>query len=624
MTEIKDYKIKRLPYKKPLLIYDGDCHFCRYWVSRWRRKTDDNVEYAPQQEKAVDFPEIPLKEFQSSVQLILPSGEVFAGAEAVFKTLSFSNRFSLSSWLYRRILPFKIISEFLYAFIARHRPFFSTLTKWIWGYEFQPGGYLISRWLFFRFLGVISLIAFVSLWSQVMGLVGEEGILPAAPFLKAVANQYGPERFYLLPTLFWFGASDVVIHIFCGLGVLASLLLLYGFCVPLITTVLWVLYLSLFLIGRNFLSFQWDILLLEVTFLAIFLSSLQWKPKIAREAPPSLLIIFLFHLLLFKLMFSSGWVKLLSGDEVWRNLTALNFHYQTQPLSTWTAWYVHQLPEWFHKMSVIGMFCIELLMPLFFFFPRRIRYFAGFTQIFFMLLIMATGNYCFFNLITIALCLFLYDDSFWPKSIRLGLENKRSRSQDFPAPSWPKFIAGTVFGMILFLNIVIWPPRMGLKLPVPQFVYGVLQKISSFHLVNTYGLFAVMTTRRAEIIVEGSNDGERWLEYEFKYKPGDLKRSPEFVAPHQPRLDWQMWFAALGTAKRNPWFVNFCFRLLQGSKPVLKLIEKNPFPKHPPRYIRAMMYDYEFTDFEERKNSGQWWKISKPRVYLSPITLRAG
>ena len=314
--------------------------------------------------------------------------------------------------------------------------------------------------------------------------------------------------------------------------------------------------------------------------------------------------------LLFRLMFSSGLVKLLSGDALWHNLTALTVHYETQPLPTWIGWYAHQLPAWFQKFSCGVMFVIELGLPWLIFGTRKLRYVAAGAFAAFMILIALTGNYCFFNLLALALCVTLLDDSVLrrvvPKSLR-----------GVPVPvsgGFHRYAKGAMNGLFVLVVAVVMLVTVMQLLPArrtghhwPRQIlrdyYETYQAIAPFRTVNSYGLFAVMTPSRPEIIVEGSNDGVAWLPYEFKYKPGDLTRRPRFVEPFQPRLDWQMWFAALGNYEQNDWFIAFCAKLLKGAPEVLALLAKNPFPSAPPRYIRAMLYDYRFTNFATRRTS---------------------
>jgi predicted DCC family thiol-disulfide oxidoreductase YuxK len=619
-----------VPPPKPLLVFDGDCNFCTLWIRRWQQITGDALDYLPSQDKnvAAQFPEIPSEQFQKSVQLIETDGEVFSGAEAVFRALAKNQKWQWPLRFYEKSPALAEFTERAYQFVAGHRTGFSRLTRWIWGRHIEQPNYFLTRWIFLRALGVIYLVAFVSLWAQISGLIGHNGILPADHFMSAVNQQcdaqgIGLERFHLLPTLCWFDSSDGFLNFQCIAGMILAGLLIFGIAPAPCLALLWLLYLSLVTVGRDFLGFQWDNLLLEAGFLSIFLTPLQLLPKSSSETPPSKIILWLLRLLLFKLMFSSGCVKLASGDPNWRNLTALTFHYYTQPLPTWIAWYANQLPLWFQKFSCIGMFTIELGAPFLIFAPRRIRFFGGAAIAFLQILILLTGNYTFFNLLTLALCLLLLDDFVLKKLLpsKLPTQFNNPTIQRFTKFKWPRFLTiplAIIFIAISFFQIVaIFGARSPMLFPIA----AADEWLAPFRTINNYGLFAVMTVERHEIIVEGSDDRVHWLSYEFAYKPGDVKKRPAFIAPFQPRLDWQMWFAALGSYGQNPWFENFCIRLLQGSPQVLSLLEKNPFPKHPPRYIRAELYDYHFTNFAERRATGAWWKRKFIREYLPPVSL---
>jgi hypothetical protein len=486
------------------------------------------------------------------------------------------------------------------------------------------------RWVFLRSLGLIYLIAFVSLWTQIIGLVGSRGITPAKAAMTMIhrqveAQRIGLDRYHLVPTLCWISSSDACLKLQCAAGTALAVLLIIGIAPAPCLFLLWLIYLSLSTVCVEFLSFQWDILLLQTGFLAIFLAPLQLRPRLFREAPPSRLVLWLLRWLLFQLMFESGCVKLVSGDPAWRHFTALSFHYETQPLPTWIAWYAHQLPAGFQKASTLIMFGIELVVPFLIFAPRRLRRFACGALVLLQVLIMLTGNYCFFNLLTIALCLLLLDDA----ALRRFLPGKpRCLPSLNPQPStlnprrWPPQITVPLACVSIAIGLMHLGSLSRQMLPWPRPFLAAYVWLGPFRTFNSYGLFAVMTTTRPEIIIEGSNNGVDWLPYEFKYKPGDVKRRPRFVEPHQPRLDWQMWFAALSDYRRNPWLVNFCVRLLQGSPSVLALLERDPFPKAPPRYIRAVVYDYHFTDFATRRKTGAWWRRQKAGDYLPPMSLR--
>lgn len=597
---------------KPLLVYDNDCDFCRYWIAQWQHITCNRVDYAPYQEVASQFSEIPLSAFESSVQLILENGTVLSGAEAVLRTLNNG----LLLWCYYHLPGFSKAAETVYRLIAQHRPFFSAMTRWLWGTHSERTTHCFSRWLFLRALGCIYLIAFLSLWVQIHGLIGSNGILPADQFLAAVRQQVGMSSYYFVPTLFWLNPSDLCLHLLCAAGVVLSLVLIAGFLPPFTLAALWVFYLSLVSIGQVFLSFQWDVLILEAGFLAIFFAPLQTRDTLSRAPQLSVAFLWLLRWLLFRLMFASGFVKLAS-DEVWRNLTALNFHYETQPLPTWIGWYVHQLPEWFQKVSVIGMFAVELVIPFLIFAPRRLRTAGCIGIVGLQVLIILTGNYCFFNLLAIALCLLLIDDVTWKRLLPKRLMPTIHLLEQSPH-RYRRICIGVVATLLFLLSGTRFSGQLFRETRFPDVAW-----ISPFRSVNTYGLFADMTESRPEIIVEGSNDRILWKTYQFRWKPGELTSAPKWVAPHQPRLDWQMWFAALqGNYERTFWFLNFMGGLLQGKSEVLKLLAENPFPDTPPRYVRATLYDYRFTDLDTKRSEGMWWDREWKKIYCPAISLR--
>ena len=486
--------------------------------------------------------------------------------------------------------------------------------------------YVISRELFLRVLGVIYLAAFISFGTQIIGLIGKEGILPVQNLLHAAGLKVGPERYWLLPTVCWLDASDNFLKFLPAAGAVLSFVLILGIAPTPILILLWLLYLSLVSAGQDFMEFQWDNLLLEVGFLAIFLAPLRMLPKSTEDSPAPKMPLWLFRWLLFRLMFSSGVVKLMSGDPTWRNLTALNFHYETQPLPTWIGWYFHQLPFWFQKLSVLVTFIAELIVPFFIFGPRPVRLIGCGALVLFQVLIALNGNYCFFNLLAIALCLLLIDDFVWLRGTVTGgarLGQEPALAVTVPV-RWRQWIIAPIAAVIVLVSgmQLVRLFRIRVKWPIP--LVALYQSVAPFRSVNSYGLFAVMTTSRPEIIIEGSNDGTKWLAYEFKWKPGDLKRRPGFVAPHQPRLDWQMWFAALSGYRENPWFMNFMTRILEGSPPALRLLKRNPFPGKPPRFLRAVVYDYHFTGFATKRSQGTWWRRDPKGLYCPILSLKRG
>jgi lipase maturation factor 1 len=487
------------------------------------------------------------------------------------------------------------------------------VADWRAAAESAAANYSVGAWLFLRAIGLIYAIAFLSLAVQIAALAGREGISPAREFLAQVKGQFGRKRFIAVPTLCWFNGSDAFLRFLCWGGVVAAVLASIGIATLPALLVCFVFYLSLFNVSRLFLGYQWDVLLLESGFLALLLAPQQLMPAGPVHMPPWPMVILLYWLL-WRLMFLSGLAKLRSGDITWRRLTALACHYETQPLPTSRAWSTHQLPRWFHKVSALGMFAIELAVPFFIFAPPPYRHVAGLLFIALMLLIMLTGNYCFFNLLAIALCFVLFDDGFYARLLP-GLETTR---QSIPAclpNSLLSPIALILFALSLFRLLRLFRIE-------GRIVTAVNQRLDSVPIVNHYGLFSVMTTERMEIIVEGSRDGRSWQAYEFKWKPGDVKRAPPWVAPHQPRLDWQMWFAALGDYRLNGWFIGFLIRLLQGSRPVLALLRRNPFPDGPPLYVRAVLYQYRFTDRKTRRATGAWWSRAKRWLYCPVYSLR--
>jgi predicted DCC family thiol-disulfide oxidoreductase YuxK len=621
------------PPQKPLLVYDGDCGFCTLWINRWRCVTGEAIDYLPSQapQIAERFPEIPREAYQKSVQFIDPDGSVHHGSEAVFLSLSRNPEYHWLLDLYQVFPPFAHITEWGYQVVAKHRPFFSWCTKLLWGRHVEPPTYVFVRRSFLSCLGLIYLIAFISLWVQICGLIGQNGIAPTADTMgelkQAVdAAHIGVSRYYRVPTLCWLSSSDTFLNAQCAAGVVLAVLVIVGIAPAPCLFLLWVIYLSLCTVSEPFLDFQWDTLLLETGLLAIFFAPWQWFPKRPlREEPPSRLALWLLRWLLFKLMFCSGIVKLTSGDPTWRNLTALNYHFETQPLPTWIGWYTHHFPPWVHKSDTVLMFAIEIGFPFLIFLPRRPRQLACLAFLALQFFILLTGNYCFFNLLTMVLCLTLLDDA----ALQKCLPKKWCRCPDVVVPKKLSLlqiarnaILIPVVAVMLLTSLIQFLDMFHPDIRLPGKLITVERLVAPLRSFNSYGLFRVMTTTRPEIIVEGSNDGENWLAYEFKYKAGDLKRRPGFVAPHQPRLDWQMWFAALGDYRQNPWFVNFCGRLLEGSPPVLDLMEKNPFPDKPPKYIRAVVYEYRFTDSATRKRTGEWWQREPKGLYLPMISLR--
>lgn len=533
---------------------------------------------------------------------------------------------------------------------GRARDFLSRVWRVVHGASDAPLTYALVIVLFLRALGIVYLIAFASLAVQVLGLYGSRGILPVADFIARQPS--GPLSVWAIPTVFWLNTSDVFLQAVPLAGALLSAALVIfaqrgDFIRRAILVLLFVLYLSLVAAGQDFMAYQWDYLLLEVGFIAIFLgdgaashlgTQHHGENTQRDDAPPANLILWLYRWLLFRLMLLSGLVKILSGDPAWRNLTALDYHFETQPLPNVIGFYVYHLPGGVHQGMVAATFLIELLVPFLIFAPRRIRFAAGALIALLQLQIFFTGNFNFFNLIVIALCILLLDDA----ALR-AIAPVRVLPYLTPRPAAPPkriarwlayAVAVVLFTLSAFQFLALF------RVPIPGMVNLVDDMLAPLRVVNFYGPFAVMTTLRPEIVIEGSNDGENWLAYEFKYKPGDVRRAPPFVEPYQPRLDWQMWFAALGVRTGSmssllpelrsshgmfyyldkfpvdAWFINFLTRLLQGSPEVLALLDKNPFLDAPPRLVRARLYEYHFTEPEAPFTRGEWWTRSELGVYF--------
>jgi lipase maturation factor 1 len=608
------------------MVWDGDCDFCRFWVTKLAHLSGDALEFIEYQAPRITevAPEIPRRQFEQAVQLILPDGRVFTGAEAISFALKEYGQVMWPHFLYQRLPGAGGSAEAAYGFIASHRVFFSRLTRFAWGRDASPSTHVQVSYIFIRLLALIYLVAFASLSSQIIGLAGENGISPAEQFMSQAEtyfdqNQLGLSRYFSLPTLCWIAASDGFLRALNIAGIIVAALLLVGAAPRICLVLLWLIYLSLATVCGVFLQFQWDALLLETGFLAIFLAPGSWWSWPGKGRQPCALALWLLRWLLFRLMFQSACVKLASSDPLWTNLTALQVHFETQLLPTWIAWYVHQLPAWALKGSCALMFAIEMAVPFLMFCPRRLRRWSFWPLVILQITILLTGNYCFFNWLTIALCVLLLDDAALPRFLRNKDHSIRAVKRH-PAWSIPLLALAALIAVLTFAQLLSMFKVRGVW---SRPVVALYEAVAPFRSINSYGLFAVMTSARPEIIVEGSHDGKEWKAYRFKYKPQELDRRPAFVAPHQPRLDWQMWFAALGSYRENPWLVNFSVRLLQGKREVLDLLESNPFPEAPPKFVRAVRYDYRFTRFTNELVPTYWWRRQFQSEYLPPISLRA-
>ncbi len=506
--------------RRPVLLFDGECGFCRLWVERWRALTGEAVEFAPYQTAGARFPKLAVAELERAVHFIAPGGEVARGAEAVFRVAAAAPGWGWLARLYAAVPPFAAASEAAYDFVARRRPRFSALTRALWGPHLVAPPVAGTARVLLAALGACYLAAFVSLGVQVRGLIGSDGVMPAAQLLAAAGERLGPERYWLLPSFAWLSVSDGFLVAMCAAGAFAALAMLAGVFTGPAALACWALYLSLCSIGGDFMSFQWDALLLEAGLMALLLASWKRRPS----AAPSRAALFLFKLLLAKLMLQSALVKWVSGDAAWRDLTALTYHYWTQPLPAPTSWHVHHLPVWLHRASCWLMFLIEAGAPLLLFMPRRPRLLAVGLLAGLQLLIAATGNYGFFNLLTLALCVAALDDA-CPPLARLAPAAR-------PGARAPGARPALAFGAVwLLVSLIMTAPMLGVRLPAPA--YAVAGALAPLRSINRYGLFAVMTKTRDEIVIEVSADGSEWREQALPLEaPGRGRRAAFRRAAH--------------------------------------------------------------------------------------------
>lgn len=470
--------------------------------------------------------------------------------------------------------------------------------------KMRPLSYNLTRLFLQRSLAFIYLVAFFSTTQQFQSLIGAHGLLPAAHFLERV-------NFWQTPSIFFFKNSDHFIALVAWTGTALSLFALSGFSEKFgdalstaVWALLWVSYSSIVNIGQVFYGFGWEIMLLETGFLAIFLGS--------EKTQSSALFVFLYRWVLFRLMFGAGLIKI-RGDACWRDLTCMEYHYETQPLPNPLSWYFHHLPAGFLKFQTLYTHFVELVVPLFYFSRGRLLWAAGILTIAFQVCLILSGNLSWLNYLTIAVSFACFDDRFLEKILRMKL---------------PEIKKPGLFRKAVLITLGCLIGLLSLGPIFNLFSRGQLMNASfePFHLVNTYGAFGSVTKHRTEIVFEGTDDwllskDTKWKEYEFKAKPGDVHRQPPIVAPYHLRLDWLLWFAAMSDWRQYPWLLNFANKLLQNDPEMLKQIAKNPFPDHPPHFVRAVMYNYRFTTPEEKKKTGDLWVRTPARLYLPPLSL---
>lgn len=464
-------------------------------------------------------------------------------------------------------------------------------------------GYWLTRLLLERGLGIICLVAFLVALNQFKPLLGERGLLPVPLWIRQVPFRESPSLFYLFP-------RDWAFTTFSWIGVVLSCLVITGLATRqtwsnvLIWAAIYLIYLSFVNVGQTFYAFGWESILLEACFFAIFLGG--------SRAAPQAIPIYLFRWLLFRIMFGAGLIKL-RGDECWRDLTCLNYYYETQPMPNPLSWFFHWAPQWVNKGGVLFNHFSELIVPFFYFLPQPIAGIAGLITIVFQLSIIISGNLSWLNWLTLFLAFSTLDARFFSGVAKLSAPLMHPV---LPPTQWVNY---ALVAMVALMSI----PVVINMLSARQIMNT---SFNSLHLVGTYGAFGSITRPRYEVIVEGTTDAvitsaTRWREYEFKGKPGSVSYRPPQIAPYHLRLDWLMWFAAMGSYQSYPWFVNFVAKLLEGDKPALSLLRVNPFPDKPPRYVRAQLYEYHFTTPQEHKLTGAWWKRTFTQPYFPVVSL---
>ncbi len=661
-------------------IYDGDCGFCRQSVLFARGLVGSKVDFQPSQEVASQYPEIAPEAFERSVQFVDEEGHVSEGAEAVFRCLSRGGGLGWLLTLYLRIGPFRSLMELGYRMVARHRSLVSTASRWLVGPTLQVHSLVRVRWLLLRLMGLVYILAFASLLPQLPGLIGSEGILPFDQLLEQARPEGSGSPHHRLdnlrtwlqmPTLLWLAPTDQGLMALCWLGLGSGFLLLTNRWVRLASLLCWLSYLSIYAVAQNFLWLQWDLLLLESGFLTLLLAGGVRGRGLAAPSPPRWITIFLFRCLAFRLLFSSGLVKLLSGDPTWANNNALLSHFETQPLPNLGAWWAHQLPDTLLIWGTGLTLALEVAVPLFFFAPRRLRATAALLSIGLMALIFATGNYGFFNLLTIVLLVALFDDDhlLWlGRRLRRHPEPKpETDPRKVPLTGRPPFApAAWVLGLFFaYTGLAHMGAGLGWRNLLTSPGETIAKGLQPLSIVGRYGLFATMTDGRApeaesvcdglelgascqfdvlgrshqgrcgqrhrqrrcepvggrlELRIEGSMDGQTWQAYELPYKPGELGRPPGQVAPHMPRLDWLMWFAALRPAHQPPgWFQHLMLALLEARAPVRELFATVPFGQSRPRYLRVQADEYRFDEGE----TGRYWQRRPRGLWMGPVQLEA-
>jgi hypothetical protein len=516
--------------------------------------------------------------------------------------------------------------------------------RWLFDSEYGLRERLLPRWIFLRALGLIYFSAFFSLVFQIRGLIGADGILPSNEFLAAVAHQFGAGRFWFAPTLLWISTGPHMLTAICWVGMIASLLLVSNLWPRGMLLLCFVCFLSFVSTAQDFSGYQSDGMLLEAGFISLFFVPAGFWPGLGRATPPSRASLFLLQWEWFRIYFESGVVKLASGDPQWRNFTAMDEYYQNGPLPTWIGWYVQHLPHSFHAFATVATLVLELGLVFMLFLPRRWRILCFFIVTAWQIPVILTANYTFLNYLVLVLGFLLLDDRFllrvMPQRCRRLVSPEPEalppvQTSDGSEVAAPAPVANSrrpphsfgAFKLALTSVVLIWifyaTTAQMIWILFPRFPLPTspVAALDPFRIANRYGLFAVMTRGRYEIEFQGSNDGQTWVAYPFRYKPQDPDKRPGIYAPYQPRFEWNLWFASLGSWRDNLIVPSTEERLLTGAPDVLALFAGNPFPQGPPKQVRAVLWKYWFTTLAEKRATGRWWNRELMGLY-APVLER--
>jgi hypothetical protein len=476
--------------------------------------------------------------------------------------------------------------------------------------------YWLTRFVVLRLLGLVYLVAFLVFCMQGLPLIGSDGLLPAADYLQRVAAHAGSrlEGFRLLPSVFWLDVSDRALMSAGWCGVALSLLVAFGFANAIVMAILWALYLSIVHVGQLWYGYGWETQLCETGFLAMFLCPLLDGRPFPRRPPPTV-IIWLLRWLTFRIMLGAGLIKL-RGDPCWRDLTCLEFHYQTQPIPSPLSRWFHFAPVWVHEAGVLFNHLAELVAPWFVFWPRLARHVAGTVLVAFQVTLILSGNLSFLNWLTIVPVLACFDDGLLRHVLPRRLVVRAQRAAADAVPSRGMQLAALLYAAVVVVLSVA---------PVENLMSSHQAMNTSFdplELVNTYGAFGSVGRVRNEIVFEGTRDevvgpDTVWEEYEFPCKPGDPMRRPCLITPYHYRLDWQIWFAAMASPAQYPWTVHFAWKLLHADPGVRELLARDPFGDSPPHWVRALLYRYEFAPPDDP--GGAWWRRTVVGEWLPPL-----